>query len=117
MVGRDQQSGLLKRPNRPGALSSYVLGLELATLNPELAKRIEFPETWRGALVLSVDGQSPLARLVKRGDVISAIDDEVIQTAEQTVKILNGRADHRQLVMGLDRMNEGKMERHTVRVP
>jgi serine protease Do len=115
--GRDPSSGLLRRPNRPGNLSSYVLGLELATLNPELAKRIEFPESWRGALVLSVDSQSPLAPLVKRGDVISAIDDEVIQTAEQTVKILNGRADHRQLVMGLDRMNQGKMERHTVRVP
>jgi serine protease Do len=117
VVGRDPSSGLFKRPGRPGALSSYVLGLELATLNPELAKRIEFPESWRGALVLSVDSQSPLARLVKRGDVISAIDDEVIQTAEQTVKILNGRADHRQIMMGLDRMNQGKMERHTVRVP
>jgi serine protease Do len=117
-AGRDRDpSTLLRRPNRPGGGSSYVLGLELATLNPELAKRIEFPESWRGALVLSVDGQSPLSRLVKQGDVISVIDDEVIQTAEQTVKILNGRADHVQLVMGLDRMNQGKMERHTVRVP
>jgi serine protease Do len=114
---RDPSSGLFRRPNRPGGGSSFVLGLELATLNPELAKRIELPESWRGALVLNVDSQSPLARMVKRGDVISAIDDEVIQTAEQTVKILNGRADHVQLVMGLDRMNQGKMERHTVRVP
>ena len=62
---RRDPSGLLRRPNRPGAGSSYVLGLELATLNPELAKRIEFPESWRGALVLSVDSQSPLARLVQ----------------------------------------------------
>ncbi len=58
-----------------------------------------------------------MLKLVKRGDVISAIDDEVIQTAEQTVKILNGRADHVQIVIGVDRMNQGKMERHTVRVP
>ena len=55
--------------------------------------------------------------MVKPGDVITAIDNEVIQTAEQTVKILNERADHVQLVMGLDRMNKGKMERVTVRVP
>ncbi len=117
-AGRDRDpSGLFRRPNRPGTGSSYVLGLELATLNAELARRIEFPESWRGALVLSVDSQSPLAQLVKRGDVISAIDDEVIQTAEQTVKILNGRADHVQIVIGVDRMNQGKMERHTVRVP
>ncbi len=54
---------------------------------------------------------------MKPGDVISAIDNEVIQTAEQTVKILNRGADHVQLVMGLDRLNKGKMERYTVRVP
>ena len=83
------RSGLIRRPNRPGTGSSYVLGLELATLNPELARRIELPESWRGALVLSVDSQSPLARMVKPGDVISAIDNQAIQTAEQTVKILN----------------------------
>jgi serine protease Do len=110
-------SGLLRRPNRPGAGSNYVLGLELATLNPDLAKRNEIPESWRGALVLSVDRQSPLARLVQPNDVISAIDNEVIQTAEQTVKILNSRADHVQLNMSLDRLRNGKMEQYKVRVP
>ena len=68
-------------------------------------------------MVLSVDSQSPLARFVSPNDVISAIDNEVIQTAEQTVKILNQRADHVQLNMSLDRLKNGKMERHTVRVP
>jgi serine protease Do len=110
-------TGLLRRPNRPGAGSNYVLGLELATLNPDLAKRIEIPESWRGAVVLSVDKLSPLARFVSPNDVISAIDNEVIQTAEQTVKILNQRADHVQLNMSLDRLKNGKMEQHTVRVP
>ena len=84
-------SGLLAVRTARAAGSNYVLGLELATLNPELARRIDIPESWRGALVLSVDSQSPLARLVKPHDVISAIDNEVIQTAEQTVKILNQR--------------------------
>ena len=46
----------------------------------------------------SVDAESPLARLVRPRDVISAIDNEVIQSAEQAVKILNQRADHVQLV-------------------
>jgi hypothetical protein len=41
----------------------------------------------------------------------------VIQTAEQTVKILNQRADHVQLNMSLDRLKDGKMEQHKVRVP
>ncbi len=110
-------SGLLRRPNRPGAGPSYVLGLELATLNAELAKQMEIPESWRGALVLSVDKQSPLARFVAANDVISAIDNEPIQSAEQAVKILNQRADHVQVVMSLDRPKNGKMERFTVRMP
>jgi serine protease Do len=110
-------SGLLRRPNRPGAGSNFVLGLELATLNPELARRIDIPQSWRGAVILSVDSQSPLARVVRPNDVISAIDNEVIQTAEQTVKILNQRADHVQLNMSVDRPKDDKMERFTVKVP
>ena len=93
------------------------MGMELATLNAELARRIEMPESWRGALVLGVDAESPLARQVKPHDVISAIDNQVIQTAEQAVTILNQRADHVQLVIRLDRLAKGVMERHTVRVP
>jgi serine protease Do len=115
-VDRDP-SGLLRRPNRPGGGPSYVLGLELGTLTPELAKRMEIPESWRGALVLNVDKQSPLARFVAPNDVISAIDNEVIQSADQAVKILNQRAPGVQLVMSLDRLNKGKMERFTVRMP
>jgi serine protease Do len=110
-------SGLLRRPNRPGSSSSFVLGMELATLTAQLARRIEIPETWRGALVMSVDDDSPLARLVQPNDVITAIDNQVIQSAEQAVRILNQRADHVQLVMSLDRLDKGSMERHTVRVP
>ena len=93
------------------------MGLELATLNAQLAQRFELPESWRGALVLNVDADSPLARLVQPADVISAIDNEVIQSSEQAVKILNQRADHVQSVISLDRLVNGKMERHTVRVP
>ena len=54
---------------------------------------------------------------VMPADVISAIDNEVIQTAEQAVKILNQRADHVQSLISLDRLVNGGMERHTVRVP
>ncbi len=115
-TGRDS-SGLFRRPNRPGASSSFVLGIELATLTASLGRRIEIPETWRGALVLSVDDDSPLAQLVKPNDVISAIDNQAIQSAEQAVRILNERANHVQLVMSLDRLDNGAMKRHTIRVP
>jgi serine protease Do len=109
-------SGLLRRPNRPSAGSSFVMGMELATLNAQLARGIEIPETWRGALVLSVDAKSPLAGEVKPHDVISAIDNQVIQSAEQAVRILNQRTDHAPLVLNLDRLTKGSMERYTVRV-
>jgi S1-C subfamily serine protease len=91
--------------------------MELATLNPKLAQGLELPESWRGALVLSVLPESPLARRVQPNDVISAIDHEVIQSAEQAVKVLNQRSDHVQSVIGVDRLVKGVMERHTIRVP
>ena len=53
----------------------------------------------------------------KPADVISAIDNEVIQSSEQAVKILNQRADHVQSVISLDRPVNGEMERHMVRLP
>jgi serine protease Do len=110
-------SGLLRRPNRPSPGSSFALGLELATLNAELAQRYELPESWRGALVLHVDADSPLARTVRPADVISAINNDVIQSSEQAVKILNQRNDHARSIIGLDRLVKGVMERHTVRLP
>jgi serine protease Do len=110
-------SGLIRRPNRPSAGSTFVMGMELATLNAELAGPFGIPESWRGAIVLAVDAGSPLSRLVKAHDVITQIDDQVIQSAEQAVAILNQRDDHVQLTIRLDRPSAGAMERHTVRVP
>jgi serine protease Do len=110
-------SGLIRRPNRPNMRSNFALGMELATLNAELAQRLEIPETWRGAVVVSVDADSPLAQVVQRADVISAIDNEVIQSSEQAVKILNQRTDHVQSIISLDRMVKGVMEQYKVRLP
>jgi serine protease Do len=110
-------SGLIRRPNRPNTRSNFALGLELATLNAELAQRFDLPESWRGALVVNVDAESPLSQVVQRADVISAIDNEVIQSSEQAVKILNQRTDHVQSIISLDRMVKGVMEQYKVRLP
>ena len=40
---------------------------------------------------MSVDADSPLAQLVQQADVISAIDNEAIQSSDQAVKMLNQR--------------------------
>jgi serine protease Do len=110
-------TGLIRRPNRPGSATSFVMGLELATLSPQLAHRIDLPENWRGALVLSVDTESPLVKLVRPNDVIAAIDDQPIQSADQAVKVLNQRADHAQPLISLDRLVNGVPERQIIRVP
>jgi serine protease Do len=110
-------SGLIRRPNRPNATSSFALGLELSTLNPQIAQRFGIPESWRGVVVMSVDADSPLARSVQPADVISAIDNEAIQSSEQAVKMLNQRADHAQSTISLDRPVDGEMQRRTVRLP
>jgi serine protease Do len=115
-AGKDP-SGLVRRPNRPGAATSFVMGLELATLNPQLANRIAVPETWRGALVLSVDAESPLVNVVRPNDVVTAVDDQAIVSAEQAVRVLNQRADHAQPVISLARVANGVAERLTIRVP
>lgn len=66
---------------------------------------------------MNVDAASPLAGLVQPADVISAIDNEVIQSAEHAVKILNQRTDHVQAIISLDRLVKGVMEQYKVRLP
>jgi len=110
-------TGMIRRPNRPGSATSFVMGVELATLSAQLAARIDLPEKWQGALVVSIDTESPLVKLVHPNDVIAAIDDQAIQSAEQAVKVLNQRADHSRPVISLDRLVNGVPQRHTIRVP
>jgi serine protease Do len=116
-VERDA-SGLLRRPDRPRLATSVAMGLELATLTPELAARIDLPErNWRGALVLRVDGASPLAQMLRPHDVITAIDNQAIQTAEQAAAILNQRGDRGRMAINFDRPNDGQFEQYTIRLP
>jgi serine protease Do len=116
-VERDP-SGLVRRPDRPGSNSSFAMGLELATLTPELAQRMDLPEQWRGALILGVETDGPLAkRGVRPRDVITAIGNQTIRAAEQAAEILTQRGDQGRLVINLDRLAQGEMQRHTIRWP
>jgi serine protease Do len=108
---------LVRRPSRPDTTSSFVLGLELATFTAELAQKIDLPDDRHGALVLTVDPESPLAGSVAPNDLISAIDNHAVQSADQVAKLLSQRTDHVQSVMSVDRFVKGKLERRSVRVP
>ena len=95
-----------------------MLGLELATLTPQLAQRMELPESWRGALVLNVDAESPLAQHVQPRDVISAIDNQAIQSAEQAVEDPEPAGRSRPVDRSASTGSvKGKIERHTIRLP
>ena len=111
-------SGLLRRPDRPGAASSLAMGLELATLTPELAARMDLPElNWHGVLIIKVESTSPFSPMLRPRDVISSIDNQAIRSAEQAAAILTQRGGHGRLTISFDRPVDGKFEQHTFRLP
>jgi serine protease Do len=116
--GRGAAPGdLIRRPNRPGPTSSFVMGLELVTLNPQMALRYQFPEATRGALIVSIDPESPLSSICHLNDVISKINDRPIESAEDAAKSINERSDHDRLIVSVDRRARSGIERYTIQVP
>jgi PDZ domain-containing secreted protein len=94
------------------------MGLELATLTPELAARMDLPErNWHGAMIVQVEAASPFNQVLRSRDVISSIDNQAIRSAEQAAAILSQRGDHGRLTISFDRPGQGKFEQHTIRMP
>jgi serine protease Do len=114
---RVDPADLIRRPTRPGATSAFAMGLELVTLNPQMALRYQFPDTTQGALIIAIDPESPLSTTCQLNDVISKINDRSIRSAEDAVKLINERAEHDHLILSIDRRAREGVERHTFRVP
>lgn len=114
---RVDSADLIRRPTRPGPTSSFAMGLELVTLNPQMALRYDFPESARGALIVAIDPESPLASICRPNDLISKINDRPVKSAEEAVKSLNERAENDRLILSLDRRGDAGVERYTIRVP
>jgi serine protease Do len=110
-------SGLIRRPNQPADQSSYALGLELTTLDGPLALNHNLPEQARGALIVTIDPESPLVKVVRPKDVITTIDDKLVESAEQAATILNQRADNVPATIDLLRQIDGSIERYKVQLP
>jgi serine protease Do len=111
-------AGLVRRPDRPGSTTCYALGLELATLTPELAGQLALPESWRGAaLIVQIDPESPLAKRVHRNDIITSIDNLAIQSAEQAAAILNRRGEHVPMTINLGHLADGQLKPYSIRLP
>jgi serine protease Do len=115
---RRNPGGLLRREDRPGAASSFALGMELVTLDAASAGRWGLPGQVRGALILQVVPESPLANVLKPLDVILSVDGRQITTVEQAIPALGRPTDRDPLVLGYGRLNtRGVLERLTTRVP
>jgi len=112
-----EPADLIRRPDRPGATSSFAMGLELMTINPQLALRYRLPASVQGAMVVGIDPESPLATRCQLHDVIAKINEQSILSAEEAVKLINERPEHDPLIVSLDRRNSEGLERHTIRVP
>jgi serine protease Do len=111
-------AGLVRRPDRPRTTTSHALGMELATLTPELAGQMALPESWRGAaLVLQVEPESPLARQVHPRDIITSIDNQAISSAEQAAALLNQRSDRDRMTIHIGRLVNGQLDTYTIRLP
>lgn len=115
LAGSDA-AALVRRPNRPEAASSYAMGLELLALKPDVAARLGLPGRMRGALIVNVDEESPFLQLCRANDVISSINEQAIESAEQAVGLLNGDGPG-PLIISIDRFEKGEIERHTIRIP
>jgi serine protease Do len=110
-------SGLVRRPNRPGETSSFAMGLEFVTLTPQVASRFGLLDTMRGACIVSVDAESPFVQLCRVNDVIANINEQAVASAEQAVLMLGDDGSHTPLLIAIDRLENGEVQRHTIRVP
>ena len=84
------------------------MGLELVTLNPQLALRYQFPESMQGALIVAVDPESPLSQVCQpqRRDLQDQRPADPVGRGRRRSSI-NERAEHDRLIISLDRRGRG----------
>ena len=104
------------RQARPGPANS-VMGLELVTLDAPVARRMGLPEGFRGAAVMKVEPDSPLATLFRPLDVIHAVSGRPVQSADEVIQALGARRAATGLELGIHRLIDGAFQRSKVRVP
>ncbi|MBV8488524.1 MAG: PDZ domain-containing protein [Planctomycetaceae bacterium] len=115
--GGAEAADLVHRPGRPEVTSSFAMGLELVTLNPQLALRSRLPDSTQGAMIVGIEPDSPLATICRLYDVISKINGQSVRSAEDAVRLINERVEHDPLIVSLDRRGREGLERYTIRVP
>jgi serine protease Do len=81
-----------------GEVSPVWLGVSFQELTPELQQAMGLPETTRGALVNQVRAGSPAATGgVKRGDVVTHLDERPVSSARAFFEMLETAVDGQEL--------------------
>jgi serine protease Do len=82
-------SGLMRRggPDRGG--NEILEGVELGDVDPAARRQFNIPNYVRGAIVTSVDPESPAADKLRPGDVILEIERKPVTNAEEAINLNN----------------------------
>ena len=105
---------------RPGRTppSGTIKGLELVTLDAPVARRMGLPEELRGAAIMKVEPDSPLAGYFRPLDVVYSVAGRPVQSADEVIQALAARrAASTALELGIHRLVDGAFQLSKVRVP
>jgi serine protease Do len=96
-LGRNTPNGHYNRSAKAFA------GVEVRTLDAQLRSEANVPDDTQGVFVMSVDPSSKLSQNLQAGDVIQAINNQRIATAEDFQKVAQQLDPSRPVVVVLDR--------------
>jgi serine protease Do len=83
-LGNDNEE--LAPENAPATPGSSALGLQLQSINPQIARALNLPPTARGVVVAQVDPNSDAAEKgLQRGDLIVSINQQAVTTPAQVL--------------------------------
>lgn len=116
----DKYAGLEStRPEGQAAAAPSALGLTVAEITPDMAKMMSLPRK-RGVVVLKVAPDSPAADKIQRGDVITRINNNPINSLEDYQNAIEEarreKADF--IIMRIERMgDEGEVLSTVIDIP
>jgi serine protease Do len=89
--------------NRYNRSVKAFAGVEVRTLDAHLRSEANIPEDTEGVFVMSVDPSSKLSQNLQAGDIIQAINNQRVATAEDFQKVAQQLDPSRPVVLVLDR--------------
>jgi serine protease Do len=99
-LGRNRSNG---RNNNNNQGAKAFAGVEVRTLDSQLRSEANIPDDTQGVFVMSVDPSSKLSQELQAGDVIQAINNQAIASAEDFQKIAQQLDPNRPVILVLDR--------------